>query len=203
MPIRVGYASISHTQSAGVGAACFLPLVKSACYTIAHRNLMVSMSKQHAARRGPVRGGHNVTESWEVGVAAATQHGAASAHTSRWCSCGCGRSGAGGEVGRGTTGLYRLSTSAHSSRRGWPSWALGEGQASVARRTRLGLGGTTCRHYSKRFQGARQGFPSPPPRPSPSTTSTHAPLAMGRSLTPPIGEALCWGCRCSTHSAAV
>ena len=30
MPRRVGYASISHTQSAGVGAACFLPLVKSA-----------------------------------------------------------------------------------------------------------------------------------------------------------------------------
>ena len=145
MPIRVGYASIRHTQSAGVGAACFLPLVKSACYTIAHRNLMVSMSKQHAARRGPGRGGHNVTNYWEVGV---------------WpllCSMAPPLStrpdGAPGDVGGaarvarwgGATDLYRLSTSAHSAdRRGWPPWAVGEGQASVARRPQLGVGGTTC-----------------------------------------------------------
>ena len=180
--MRVGYASIRHTQSAGVGAACFLPLVKSACYTIAHRNLMVSMSKQHAARRGPGRGGHNVTNYWEVGVWPLLCSMAPPLSTRPDGAPGdVGGAARVGRWGGGGGSIQALDVCALSRPSRLATMGRGRraGLGCAATPTWLGWHDVLPSTLFKRFKGAAKASPAPPI--SPSTTSTHSPAH-------PLGE---------------
>ena len=86
--------------------------------------------------------------------------------------------------GEGATDLYRLSTSAHSARhRGWPPWAVGDqGRSRLRGDPNLAWVARRGNVFTQTIQGPgpRQGFP--PPRASPSTTSTHAPAHPSASM---------------------